>query len=174
MYKKASVIVFTALSLITVATPAFAASSAEVNANADAHADAGLHLGSIVRSLVDSSSDVRTDTDADTDAKGKADIDLAASVGATAKSAQTALLGVVNSITSTGFMLGRSVSASNAINVNTDASTSFRGDASSSASLSSGSKVLVIGTPDASGSITASVVIALEHGFGFFAHLLSF
>jgi hypothetical protein len=88
-------------------------------------------------------------------------------------------IGVVGSVNGSNITLDPAINLSGtstaATNVVINASTTFKGGASSTANLTAGEKVLIVGTTSTStpGTITASIVIAIQNAWHFCTHMFS-
>jgi hypothetical protein len=91
----------------------------------------------------------------------------------------TAEIGVVSGVNGPDLTLSPAINLSGTstapTTVVTNSSTTFKGGATSTASLTSGEKVIIVGTSSTStpGVITASIVIAIQNAWHFCTHLFS-
>jgi len=178
--------------MLLAATPALAEDrgSGDDNGSADAqesiHANAGLHLGPIVSALAHQFVAVNKDNDNeqgdnenDQDSETGEEHEHQASTTLQALVNGTAAFGTVSSVSGTSFTLNPMITfgatTSGSATVQTSPSTQFRGGATSTGSLSTGSNVIVVGTTSTStpGTIAATIVILLQNVANFLHELFS-
>ncbi len=159
-----------AAGLLLSASPAFADHMG--NADKDGTSEnIGLHFGAFLNGSVMRGVGVGQFRNADKDP-----------VASTTKTEKTpfpgtAEIGVVSSVTGSNVVLSSAINLSGTSTAPTsvvvNASTTFKGGATSTASLTSGEKVIIVGTSSTStpGTITATIVIALQSAWDFCTHL---
>jgi hypothetical protein len=180
--------------VLLAATPALAEDNGSgddhgsVDVQEGVHLNAGLHLGPIVSALAHQLGDIRhshhattTDQDRDNDNESETGERNEHHASSTMHSLinQTVAFGTVSSTSGTSFTLNPvhifGATTSGSVNVETNASTQFKGGAMSTASLSDGANVIVVGTSITTtpNTITATIVTLLTNAAHFFQHLFS-